>query len=846
MPELFDVRLKARSLAYVFTAGGVLGFLALLFPHGDNVNDGALAAVAGAALLMAVVLYTQADDVSEWQLHAALGFGTILLTLANYEVGTSALYPLLYSWTALYAFYFFPLRLALAQLALIAVAYLVLLLVQQPSSPVVRFVLWVGTPTVVGLLISRLLDVVRAQTGRAAEKARALADSEARTRLLLESAPDAFISIDRDGVVMVWNTAAERMFGWPASDTIGRPLRGIIFPPEDREEFDARRQRLIAAEDPIVVLQIEIELQRRDGSRFPVEETITRVEAGDDVVISAFVRDLSERRRREEQREALVREQAARAEAERVAQMVSAMQLLVDAALAHRGLDDILRDFLPRVREVLQTASATFFLTSEEGDTLSIRGSTGGASIPPEERIQIPFGESFAGRVAGERRPMLVHDPSPTDLRDPSLRGISISSVIGVPLLAGGEVRGVLKVASTDRRFNEEDLALLQLAADRVALTIDHARVYEREHRIAETLQRSLLPERLPQLPGLSVAARYQPAATEAEVGGDWYDVIPIPGGAVGLVMADVAGKGLAAASMVGRLRSALRAYALEGHDPATVVERLNRLVWTEFEESQMATLLYVVVDPAEGQLRWVNAGHPPPLLVVGEGLPHFLEGENAVPLGVLPFPTFEELSISLDPGGTIVLYTDGLVERPGKHIDEGLGLLADVVRRNSGTPDELCDYLLEAMVPEGGAPDDVAILSLQNTPMADRFEVQLPTEPEALASMRSLLRRWLRHAEGTEQEIAEITTACGEAATNAIEHAGAGGSMPFKVGGRLEGREVDIVVRDFGAWRPPRDGDSGRGLSLMRALMDSVEVDPTEAGTTVRLRRVLNGEPEA
>ena len=166
-------------------------------------------------------------------------------------------------------------------------------------------------------------------------------------------------------------------------------------------------------------------------------------------------------------------------------------------------------------------------------------------------------------------------------------------------------------------------------------------------------------------MPGLAAAARYLPAATEAEVGGDWYDVIPIPGGGVGLVMGDVAGKGLAAASMVGRLRSALRAYALEGHDPARVVEQLNRLVWTEAEESQMATLLYLIVDPAADELRWVNAGHPPALLVRdgADEPPRYLEGGRSVPLGVLPFPTFEEVVAPLLSG----LDRRALHRRPGR-----------------------------------------------------------------------------------------------------------------------------------------------------------------------------------
>jgi serine phosphatase RsbU (regulator of sigma subunit)/anti-sigma regulatory factor (Ser/Thr protein kinase) len=516
--------------------------------------------------------------------------------------------------------------------------------------------------------------------------------------------------------------------------------------------------------------------------------------------------------------------------------MVSGMQLLVDAALAHRTLDDILFDLVARVRAVLDADAAAIYLAAD--GALSLAAASGG---PSDERDAepVPFGRRFVGRVASGREPMLVQDPAPAELPYPGLEQLGIDSMIGLPLLAEGEVTGVLVVAAAaPRHFTADDVNLLRLAADRVALAVDHARVYEREHRIAETLQRSLLPERLPQLPGLSVAARYLPAAAEAEVGGDWYDVLPMPSGGVGLVMGDIAGKGLAAASMVGRLRAALRAYALEGHPPARVVEQLNRLVWTEADQSQMATLIYVVVDPGAGELRWVNAGHPPPLLLSDTGLPQFLEGGSTVPLGVLPFPEFEEVTVDIDQGATIVLYTDGLVERPGEHIDTGLDRLAEVVRDGVGDPQQLCDLLLYRLVPEGGAPDDVALLTLQTIPMGDSFRIELPTEPEALAPMRALLRRWLRHADGSEHEIAEVLTACGEAATNAIEHAGAG--TPFEISGRVDGRTVEISVRDFGAWRSPREGDRGRGLSLIRALMDTVDVVPTEDGTTVRMERTL------
>jgi anti-sigma regulatory factor (Ser/Thr protein kinase) len=168
------------------------------------------------------------------------------------------------------------------------------------------------------------------------------------------------------------------------------------------------------------------------------------------------------------------------------------------------------------------------------------------------------------------------------------------------------------------------------------------------------------------------------------------------------------------------------------------------------------------------------------------------------------------------------------------------MGRLVTVVTEAPGDPEGLCDHVLRELVPDGGAPDDVALLTLRTIPLGRRFRVDFPVVPEALASMRALLRRWLRQASGSEQEIAEVVTACGEAATNAIEHAGSGGGAPFEVSGDVEGGRVSITIRDYGAWRKPREGDHGRGLSLMRALMDTVEVAPTPEGTTVSLERTL------
>ena len=839
LADLFERRVKGRALAFLFAAGAGLGLLTLVLPHDEMVKDLALVVLALTALAIAAVLYWRADRVTDLELHVAVALGTVILTLANYFVGPTALYPMIYTWAALYAFYFFDLRLAFAHVALIAVSYGLLLLLVDHPSPATRWLLAVGTPTIAGVLISRLLTRLRVENVEAGRRAEELRQSEARTRLVLDSAPDAFVTLDRDGLIVNWNAAAERMFGWSTAEAIGRPMRALILPEDQRELHDERRRDLLESSGNVTGRLFEVHFQRRDGSRFPGEATVSKVEIGGEVVLPGFIRDITERLRRLQEREVLLREQAARAEAERVAEMVSGMQLLVDAALAHRSLDAIVGDLVTRVRGVLGAHAAVIYLV-EEGRLVTAASSGVDRETTP---APLELGSCFAGRVAEGREPQMVDRPSSEELADPDLEKVGCDSLLGVPLMAEGEVTGVLIVCGAEeRQFGPEDLGVLRLAADRVALGIDHARVYEREHRIAETLQRTLLPDRLPHLPGLAVEARYLPAAAEAEVGGDWYDVIPIPGGRVGLVMGDVAGKGLAAASMVGRLRSALRAYALEGHDPARVVEQLNRLVWTELGDSQMATLLYLVLDPADGSVCWVNAGHLPPLLLADGGPAQFLQGGHNVPLGVMPFPSFDATAEQLEPGATVVLYTDGLVERPGDHIDNGLARLAGALRDAPGVPGGLCDHVLRILVPEGAAADDVALLALRNTPMGNRFSAEFPTEPQALSSMRGLLRRWLRHAEGSDQEIAEITTACGEAATNAIEHAGSSGGTPFEILGRVDGREVDITVRDYGAWRRPREGDHGRGISLIEALMDEVEVTPTHEGTSVRMRRRLNG----
>ena len=833
----FGRRVKARALAFLFMAGSAVGALTLILPHPEGIEDARLWGLVGLAGILGGVVLARSESISERELHLAVAVATLILGVANYIVGTTVLYPILYGWAALYAFACFELRPALMHMALIAASYVVVLVAQDAASPATRWVLAVGTPLVTGLLIANLLERLRGEARQAAARNSELQESEARTRAIVDAAPSAFATIEGDGTVLQWNREAERLVGIGADEALGRDVAELMFAPEDRAAHVQRRRGDFERPVGAPPSRREVQMIRRDGSRFPAEVIVSPVKTGERMLQSFFVHDLSDRDRLEAEREQLLRERAARQEAEQLAGVVRGLQVLLDTALAHTRLEPMLAALVPRVCEVVASEAATVLLTDEAGQ-LVVRAST--AMQEGEPPVEIAPGEGISGKVAQSGKPMILRDAPPGQVVDPATR--NMRSVISVPLMAGGVVTGVIQVGVTaPDRFTEDDILLLRLAADRVALAIDHVRVYEREHRIAETLQRSLLPERLPALPGLEVAARYQAAASEAEVGGDWYDVIPIDSSRVGLVMGDVAGKGLAAASMVGRLRSALRAYALEGHDVKTAVDRLNQLVWSDLEDSQMATLVFMVIDQAESTISWVNAGHLPPL-VLEDGQPRFLDGPSSVPLGVMPYAQYEAGSIELPAGATILLYTDGLVERHGELIDHGLGRLAEAASDLPHSTERLCDELLEHLVPSGAAADDVAILALHAPPVGERFTLTLPAQPGELASMRALLRRWLGQADGTDEEVAEILIAAGEAATNAIEHGG--NDAPFEVAGVMDGDEVDLTVTDRGSWReksPERGG--GRGLALIRELMDEVEVTRAVDGTTVRMkRRLRNG----
>ena len=386
---------------------------------------------------------------------------------------------------------------------------------------------------------------------------------------------------------------------------------------------------------------------------------------------------------------------------------------------------------------------------------------------------------------------------------------------------------------------NREPLRMVGTVQD-----VTEARKAEREHRIAETLQRGLLPDRLPEVPGIGLAARYVPAGAEMAVGGDWYDVVELPSGRIGLAIGDVAGHGPRAASTMGQLRMALRAYALEEPSPAEVVRRLDRLV-SRLLMSEIVTLVYLVLDLDSGMVQFANAGHPPPLVVRAGDQISFLEDGLGPPLGCDDPGLPAEARFRLVPGSTLLLFTDGLVERRGTSIDEGLQRLATVAMDCGQDIEAFCDQLLCSMV-EDDTADDVALLVIRPLPLTGRPLLRVPAEPRVLAPLRQTLRRWLRESDADPHVANDILLACGEVCTNVIEHAYGAKEGPLEISLDVRDGTAEVTIRDQGSWRPSSGVHGGHGLPLIQELMESVELAGGPDGTVVRMRRRVSSRSDS
>ncbi|HEX6681499.1 MAG TPA: GAF domain-containing SpoIIE family protein phosphatase [Candidatus Limnocylindrales bacterium] len=387
------------------------------------------------------------------------------------------------------------------------------------------------------------------------------------------------------------------------------------------------------------------------------------------------------------------------------------IRAVTDTALSHLEVDELLRILLERISALLGTDTATILLMDPSGREL-ITAATIGLEEELSLDVRVPVGVGFSGRVAQLGQPVVVEQVDEDNVYSRILLDKHLTSLAGVPLMSGGRVVGVLRVGTKEpRRFTEEDIELLRIAADRASVATQ-ARLSQLERVTTLALQRSLLPSRPPFVPGLDVAVRYIPGA-QIGVGGDWYDVFELPSGHVGLVIGDVAGNGLRAAVVMGRVRSALRAYSMETTDPADVLSRLDRKIQL-FEPEALVTAAYAVINPERTAATVSVAGHLLPIALdtVGGGRP--IEASVDLPLGAIPRARRHLVSLDLERGSGLLLYTDGLVERRHQPIDEGIDkLLAGLTNDNAET---LCANATSSLLHNEAGLDDVAVLAFRIT----------------------------------------------------------------------------------------------------------------------------------
>jgi PAS domain S-box-containing protein len=543
----------------------------------------------------------------------------------------------------------------------------------------------------------------------------------------------------------------------------------------------------------------------------------------------------------------LERERAARAEAEAARERVARLQSIGAALGSALGREEVARVIVAEgIAALGATAGAVALRRGDECVTLRALG------YPPDlaaalERFPLsaPFPLAEAIRLA---EPVWLESADSWWARFGEPRA-PLPTGLALPLIVGGRAIGGIdfRFPQRERAFEDTERAFMLAFAAQCAQALERAERYEAEHRIALTLQRSLLPPPPPTIAGVTVALRYLPAGEGIEAGGDWYDVVALDDGRVGVAVGDVVGRGIEAAAVMGQLQSALRAFALQGEPPGAVITRLARFA-AEVQQASMATVAYGLLDLESGELRYARAGHPPPLIVRHGGDTEYLGEGRGPPLTALAGADYEEGRATLDAGDALLLYSDGLIERRREVIDEGLRRLAQAAAGAAGAPaEEVCDRVLGALLGDRTPGDDVALLVLRRTPLQPSIHRRVAARPDALAPLRGELRRWLRAEGVSELETQDVLVACGEALSNAVEHAyreDEPGEVELWVS-RDDGGLLVASVRDFGRWRAPTGrADRGRGLPLMEALMDAVDIVRERAGTHVSMRRRI--EPPA
>lgn len=437
-----------------------------------------------------------------------------------------------------------------------------------------------------------------------------------------------------------------------------------------------------------------------------------------------------------------------------------------------------------------------------------------------------------ACRDSGFHVPMGDADAIPDVLREHGFE-----AVVAAPLHGRRGVLGIFVLAARTRgAFNGTAQKLANVLALQLANAIEQSVLFERTYRVADRLQRALLPDTFPRVTGGEFHAAYRPASDEAEIGGDWYDAFALPDGRIAISMGDVAGHGLEAATVMGEIRQAMRSAAVGEHSPALVLDHINSVINLR-KAIGMVTAIFGYYKPNVRELTYAVAGHPPPIITIADGFSGFLPG-GGMPLGVEPQINAKDWTVTLPPRSCVVFYTDGMTEHSRDVIAGERQLLDASVRAFEMDPENPALALQERIFDATVNRDDAATLTLSCHEGVLPALMHFSAVPLVAPIVRSFLHRFCDEYALSSSQRFSLITAVGEAVANAVEHAYRG-EQPGEVIMRTEAdnETVSVEVEDHGRWRPfLRRDERGRGIVLMHELMDHVRITSAQNKTVIRL----------
>ena len=637
----------------------------------------------------------------------------------------------------------------------------------------------------------------------AEQRARAedLADRDKFRTALVNSLQEGFFVADADGAVVDINNAYAEILGYPPEGLPYRWPHPWLIDTKTADEQQARVRSHGRAD-------YETPIRRKDGHLAWVAVSINAVRGTgtDEDVYVGTIRDIT----------------AERAFAARE----SAVLRLATAVAVAKSVDEVLSITLDECRTTVDVQRVVAVMW------------------PPGEHSQAEPTVQMAGEP---------HESTWREM-DPWLRMIFEFARHQLPLTAKtvdgpespGKAKGLVAVLSgagdialwlelrVPRWVSGEDRLLVTVLIGHLSLAMQHVRQFESARETAMTLQRAMLPTLQPPA---GFAVRYEPAVPPLEIGGDWYDVLPVGDHRIGIVVGDCVGRGLPAAAIMGQLRSSARALLLTGAQPAVLLEQLDSAA-SLIPNAYCTTVFLAILDTESGLLQYSNAGHMPAVLAGAGSGTTMLTDARSVPLAVRRDGPRPQVSRLLRPGSTLMLFTDGLVERKRESIDDGIARAADVLLDTMRLPpDSVADAMLGELAPAAGYDDDVAMVIYRHELVPLRIESE--ANADNLAGVRRRLAGWLRAADVPDELAADIVLVISEACTNSVEHAYRGhsvGTMLVEV--EAVGGGVHARVGDSGSWKTPaaQPRNGGRGLPLIKAISDSVELHCTAAGTTLEI----------